>query len=290
MENRSARRSTRPSLHGAPFTAAFIAVCVLVFLAGFLSPSAYELIFLRFSQINAAVGAGEWWRLLTAAFLHSNPVHIVFNMWALLLFGPPLERRLGSLSFAALCFACAIWGGAAAYLLTDPRSGLVGASGAIFGVFGVWLYVSYLSRETPLGQEQFRSLVTLLAINAFISFAVPRVSWQGHAGGLAAGLLITALWRRLGARTTPLRRTLVAASAAAAAIAVVLLSPLPPGAVRRARAAGALAAPPAGDADRARFLATGNAAMTRACRRRASPPFTSSAVCPAPARPRTPSA
>jgi membrane associated rhomboid family serine protease len=202
-----------------------MAICVLVFLAGFVSRSVHQQIFIRFSQLNAAVGAGEWWRLLTAAFLHSSPAHIVFNLCALLVFGPPLERQLGSLAFGAMCFASAAWGGAAAYLLTDPRSGLVGASGAIFGVFGVWLYASYLSRTTPMGQAQFRSLMTLLAINAFLSFAVPRISWQGHAGGLAAGLLITAIWLRLGPRATSPQRAMVATVAAAVAIAIVLFHP-----------------------------------------------------------------
>jgi membrane associated rhomboid family serine protease len=202
-------------------------VCVIVFASGMLSRSVHQQIFLHFSQINAAVGAGEWWRILTAAFLHSSPAHIVFNMWALLLFGPPLERQLGALTFGSMCLACAAWGGAAAYLLTDPRSGLVGASAAIFGVFGVWLYASYLSRTTPMGHAQFRSLMTLLAINAFLSFAVPRISWQGHAGGLAAGVLIAAVWRQLGPRATAVQRTLVACAAAAIAIAVVLLNPIP---------------------------------------------------------------
>jgi membrane associated rhomboid family serine protease len=186
------------------------------------SRDAYLQIFLRFSQINAAVAAGEWWRLLTAAFLHSSPAHIIFNMWALLLFGPPLERQVGAVAFGAMCFASAAWGGAAAYLLTDPRSSLVGASGAIFGIFGVWLYASYLSRTTPMGRAQFRSLMSLLAINAFLSFAVPRISWQGHAGGLAAGIVIAALWRRIPGGTS-FQRALVAVVATAAAVAVVSL-------------------------------------------------------------------
>jgi membrane associated rhomboid family serine protease len=218
-------RSTRPSLRGAPFTASFITICALVFVAGLVSPSAQRQIFLRFSQINAAVAAGEWWRLLTSAFLHAGLAHIAFNMWALLLFGPPLERQLGAATFGTTCLACAAWGGAAAYVLTGPRSILVGASGAIFGVFGIWLYASYLSRETPMGQAQFRNLMTLLAINAFLSFAVPRISWQGHAGGLASGIAIAAAWRRLPRPSTPARRTLVAAAALATAIAVVLVPP-----------------------------------------------------------------
>jgi len=124
-----------------------------------------------------------------------------------------------------MCLACAAWGGVAAYLLTGPRTAQVGASAAIFGVFGIWLYASYLSRESPMGQAQFRSLMTQLAINAFLSFAIPRISWQGHAGGLAAGILIAAAWRRLPAPATSAQRALVATIAMAVAVAIVLLDP-----------------------------------------------------------------
>ena len=167
-------QSIRASVRGAPFTVSFMAICALVFLVGLVSPIAQREIFLRFSQINVAVGEGEWWRLFTSAFLHAGPAHIAFNMWALYQFGPPLERQIGTAAFAAMCLACAAWGGTAVYLLTGPRSAVVGASSAIFGVFGAWLYASYLSRETPMGQAQFRNLMNLLAINAFLSFAVPR--------------------------------------------------------------------------------------------------------------------
>jgi membrane associated rhomboid family serine protease len=211
------------SLRDAPFTAAFIGICTLLFVAGALSPPAQRAIFLHLAQFNAAISFGEWWRLFTSAFLHSSILHIGFNMYALLVFGPPLERPLGSLAFGMMCMASAAWGGAAAYFLTGPNTILVGASGAIFGVFGVWLYVSYLSRETPMGQEQFRSLMSLLAVNAFLSFAVPRISWQGHAGGLVAGIVVAGAWHRLPRPTTPARRTLVAAAIAVVPVVAVVL-------------------------------------------------------------------
>jgi membrane associated rhomboid family serine protease len=218
-------RTLFDSLRGAPFTAAFIGICSLLFVAGAMNPLAQRAIFLNLAQFNAAVTFGEWWRLFTSAFLHSSLLHIGFNMYALLQFGPPLERPLGSMAFGTMCMACAAWGGAAAYFLTGPNTVLVGASGAIFGVFGVWLYVSYLSRETPMGQEQFRSLMSLLAVNAVLSFAVPRISWQGHAGGLAAGIVVADVWRRLPRPTTSARRTLAAAAIAAIPVVAVLLRP-----------------------------------------------------------------
>jgi membrane associated rhomboid family serine protease len=218
-------RSQLASLRDAPFTASFIAICTLLFAAGMVSPLAQREIFVYLSQLNAAVAAGQWWRLFTSAFLHSSLMHIGFNMYALLLFGPPLERPIGSMAFGAMCLASAAWGGAAAYFLTSSNTILVGASGAIFGVFGVWLYVSYLSRETPMGEAQFRNLMGLLAINVFLSFAVPRISWQGHAGGLAAGIGIAAAWRRLPRPSTSARRALVAVAAAALAVVLVALRP-----------------------------------------------------------------
>jgi membrane associated rhomboid family serine protease len=216
---------TPSTLRGAPFTTVFMAICAVVFGAGLASVNAQQQIFLYFSQINLAVGAGQWWRIFTSAFLHSSPAHIAFNMWALYQFGPPLERQVGSLAFGAMCLACAAWGGATAYMLTGPRSALVGASGAIFGVFGIWLYASYLSRETPMGQARFRNLMTQLVINAVLSFTIPRISWQGHAGGLTSGILIAAVWRQLPQPATSLSRALVAAVAAAVAVAVVLVFP-----------------------------------------------------------------
>jgi membrane associated rhomboid family serine protease len=218
-------RSNRPSLQGAPFTASFMAICVVVFLAGLTSPANEQWIFIRFSHINAAVAAGQWWRLFTSAFLHGGAVHILFNMWALVIFGPPLERSIGSAAFGATVLACAAWGGTAAYLLAGPRYAAVGASGAIFGVFGVWLYASYLSRQTPMGQAQFRNLATQLAINAFLAISVPRISWQGHVGGLAAGIAIAAVWRRMRPPISQARRTQVAIAAAVLAVAVVLVVP-----------------------------------------------------------------
>ena len=216
-------RSNRPSLQGAPFTASFMAICVLVFLAGATSPAREQWIFIRFSHINAAVAAGQWWRLFTSAFLHGGAIHILFNMWALLLFGPPLERSIGSAAFGATLLACAAWGGSAAYLLAGPRYAAVGASGAIFGVFGVWLYASYLSRETPMGKAQFQSLMRLLVINALLALGVPRISWQGHVGGLVAGVAIAAAWHRLRPPISHAQRTQVAIAAAVLAVAVVFV-------------------------------------------------------------------
>jgi membrane associated rhomboid family serine protease len=123
---------------------------------------------------------GEWWRVLTAAFLHIGPVHLALNMLAVLVFGSELERQLGRWRFLTLYLLSALGGAAAIQLLGDPFRPVAGASTAIYGLLGA-LGVLMLVRRQDL-----RGLLTLLAINVFISF-LPGVSLLGHLGGLVVG-------------------------------------------------------------------------------------------------------
>jgi membrane associated rhomboid family serine protease len=123
---------------------------------------------------------GEWWRVLSAAFLHVGPLHLVMNMLALLVFGSELERQLGRWRFLVLYALSALGGAAAIQLFGEPRVPVAGASTAIYGLLG-GLGVLMLARRQDL-----RALLTLLAINVLISF-LPGVSLLGHLGGLVAG-------------------------------------------------------------------------------------------------------
>lgn len=124
----------------------------------------------------------EWWRVLTAAFLHIGPVHLAFNMLALLLFGSELERQLGWARYLAVYLVSALGGAVAIQLLGDPRVVVAGASAAIYGLLGALGVLMLASRQ------DVRGLLTLLAINVFISF-LPGISLLGHLGGLVAGAL-----------------------------------------------------------------------------------------------------
>ena len=130
--------------------------------------------------------AGEWWRPLTAAFLHIGPLHLVLNMLAVLVFGSELERQLGRWRFLALYLLSALGGAAAIQLFGDPLRPVAGASTAIYGLLGA-LGVLMIVRRQDL-----RGLLTLLAINVFISF-LPGVSLLGHLGGLVAGAATAAI-------------------------------------------------------------------------------------------------
>jgi len=138
-----------------------------------------------------AVANGEWWRLITGAFLHLGLLHIAFNMYALWLFGPIIEQMYGHVEFAVIYLLCAL-GGNVLTILVAPDVPALGASGAIFGLFGLAFIVSR-RRHLLLG-PQARAMLSrvgsLLVLNLIITFTLPFISWTGHVGGLAVGGLI----------------------------------------------------------------------------------------------------
>jgi membrane associated rhomboid family serine protease len=138
-----------------------------------------------------SVADGEWWRLITAAFLHLGVLHIVFNMYALWLFGPIIEQMYGHVEFAVIYVLCAL-GGNVLTILAAPDQAALGASGAIFGLFGLAFVVSR-RRHLLLGPEARAMLSrvgTLLVLNLIITFTIPAISWTGHVGGLVVGAVI----------------------------------------------------------------------------------------------------
>lgn len=185
------------SFQTVPVTMTLIVVNVAIFLLGFLSADLDSELIQRFALVSADKAAqfgveGEWWRILTSAFLHGSLAHILFNMYALYIFGPRLEMQVGSPAFAAMYLASAAAGGAASYTFGDSVS--IGASGAIFGLFGAWLFVAYRMRNSPGGRGLFNQLFVLLAINLALPLIIPNIDWRAHLGGLAGGLLIAWLW------------------------------------------------------------------------------------------------
>lgn len=125
------------------------------------------------------------WRMLTVAFVHStsSPFHLLFNMYALWLFGRMLEPLLGRWRFLAL-YLISGFGGSVAVLLLAPTSFVVGASGAVFGLFGAFFII-----QRRLGSSSMQ-LIVIIGINLVIGFVIPGISWQGHVGGLVAGSLV----------------------------------------------------------------------------------------------------
>jgi len=190
-----ARRTTAsPGFDTAPVTFTIIAIAAALFLIGFVSPDIRFQLFDLLQSDNRLIALGEWWRVLTAAFLHASLTHILFNMWALYIFGPRMETQVGSVPFAALYVASAAGGGAASYLFGPANQIAVGASGAIFGLFGAWIYVAWRLRATPGGRAMFNQLGVLLLINLALPLLIPNIDWRAHVGGLVTGAGIAALW------------------------------------------------------------------------------------------------
>jgi len=140
-------------------------------------------------RVGIGVDQGEYYRLITSAFLHDGLMHIGFNMFALWILGPQLERLLGRPRFVAL-YVASMLGGSFGVLLLSPNSPTIGASGAIFGLFGAIMVIQRKS-----GASIWQSgLGGVLLINLAFTFLVPGVSIGGHIGGLATGALIALLY------------------------------------------------------------------------------------------------
>lgn len=175
------------------------------------------------AQSNLAVAAGEWWRLFTPILLHATLLHIMFNMYALWILGPQIERGVGTWPFATAYLASAGIGGAFFFYLGDPAAAAVGASGAIFGLFGIWFNWAVRRRHTSHGRYLLNQIMVLLLINAAIPFLVRGIAWEAHLGGLIAGFLIGEAWSRVSGPNESRNRTLVALAFGLLAVVSVLI-------------------------------------------------------------------
>ncbi|HJY58631.1 MAG TPA: rhomboid family intramembrane serine protease [Streptosporangiaceae bacterium] len=187
---------------GAVVTWTLVAINVVVFLVTWVRPNIVtDLEMVGYATYGGVgpwhgVAAGEWYRLITSAFLAPATgqgglgiLDIVFNMWALIFVGPALEGLLGRLRFLAVYLLSAVGGGAMYYFLAPQNAPAVGASGAIFGLFGAWFVVSRRLRLDT------RGIVALIAINLALSFFWhTTIAWQAHIGGLLTGAVLTAAY------------------------------------------------------------------------------------------------
>lgn len=203
----------------APVTVGLITVTAAFYILGIVGFE--RVLFDYLAQINIAVSAGEWWRIFTAALLHGSFTHILFNMWALWVLGPQIERGVGAGPYLALYAASAAIGGAVYFHFGGPFDA-VGASGAIFGLFGVWLNWGMRRRHTAQGRAILSQMGVLLLVNAALPFVLPGIAWQAHVGGFIAGFLISEIWSHIRGPKTNLYRTLVGVGVAVIAVISVL--------------------------------------------------------------------
>jgi membrane associated rhomboid family serine protease len=183
---------TRMTGSGAPVvTYSIIAICVAVFIVQTFGdllglPVTNALRYAGLYSYPAAVGgAFEPWRMFTSIFVHANVLHLLLNMYTLWVFGSALEPMLGRARYLTLFLISGFAGSLGALLIASPIVPVVGASGAIFGLFGAFLII-----QRRLGGNATQMLV-LLAINLGIGFLPGfNIAWQAHVGGLVGGFLV----------------------------------------------------------------------------------------------------
>ncbi len=195
---------------GIPLTYLVLGITVVVSLAA-LTPDGTG-IFDALSLDKSAVAGGQWWRLASVVLLHANLIHLFFNMYALFLVGPLVERIYGPLTFAAMYLACGFAASAASFALGDPTAVSVGASGAIFGLFGV-LFAAFRAHAPELDRRS-RALVGQIGLLIVVNLAIGlgaggAIDNMAHVGGLVAGLWL-GFWLVPG--RVPTRRTSTSAA------------------------------------------------------------------------------
>ena len=188
----------RPSpLRRAPAVIFFIVVNILVFLLE-ISHGEWTrpLTLHRLGALEPAfvLANREYWRLLTALFLHADIVHLLFNLFALYVLGPPLERAIGAARFTA-CFLLSGIGSTGGVLLLwmvglTQATQLVGASGSIMGIVGGWAAFLLLHRDAPLARQRLSNVIMIIVIQVVFDFSTPQVSMGAHLCGLLTGFLL----------------------------------------------------------------------------------------------------
>ena len=144
--------------------------------------------------LGTLVRDGQWWRIFTAGFLHGGALHILFNMFALWQVGHLSELVFGGPRMAMIYFFSMLTSGLAVTFI-DPNDATVGASGAIFGLFGALAAAGL--RLGPPGRDLVRQCVGVIVLNLILGFTLPHISNSGHVGGLAGGFVSGfALFRR----------------------------------------------------------------------------------------------
>jgi rhomboid protease GluP len=148
----------------------------------------------------AVVVQGEYWRLFTALFLHGGLLHLGFNLFALYVLGPPLERSIGTMRFVACYLISGLASGAGVIGLTliglvQPAQ-LIGASGSIMGIVGAWAGFLMRHRHAPHAKQRLANIVMIVAIQIAFDLSTPQVSMSAHLCGLVAGFLLGLIMAR----------------------------------------------------------------------------------------------
>lgn len=192
----------------APATLVIAAICIAVFVVKLLVDATGVGRIAYYSQAASVLGvlSGRWWTLITATFMHGSALHLLCNLISLYWMGVTLERLFKTPRLVALFLASGIAGNLTYIAIKVAQAqgynyAAVGASGAIFGMFGAYAVIALIETRRPVllprqaARAQLNSMVGLLAINVMISLS-PGIAWEAHLGGLLVGTAMGALMYR----------------------------------------------------------------------------------------------
>jgi len=192
----TAFRQDRKLLRSAPAVLVFVALNLIAFLIEILNGGWSDQTLYRLGSVEqySILFLGQYWRLLTALFLHAGPVHLLFNLFALYILGVPLEKAIGPLRFCICYLFAGVGSTAGVVLLTrlglTHTSLLVGASGAIMGVVGAWAGFLLLNRQVPMAKQRLTNILLIVLIQIAFDLSTPQVSMAAHMCGLFTGLVM----------------------------------------------------------------------------------------------------
>ena len=143
--------------------------------------------------INLYISEGQWWRLITPIFLHQSFTHLLFNGFSLAIFGPTLEKYLGTFKFILFFLSTGLIANIATFFLNPLTYIHTGASGSIFGIIGFFLHIA-LFKKNDLSATEVNTIYTLTGIAVIMTFIQPNINIIGHLAGLLIGLVLTPLF------------------------------------------------------------------------------------------------
>src|SRR5205823_9844017 len=147
----------------------------------------------RFAMVPGLVANGEYYRLITAMFLHLSILHILFNGWALLIFGRFVEQTLGRVAFVVVFLVGGLCGSVARYLFSPPNVASAGASGAIVALFGAFIAYNFRRRESAMSRANLQSALPTIGLNHLLTLGHRQTDWPAHPARPGRGRLLGAV-------------------------------------------------------------------------------------------------
>ncbi|PLS01400.1 rhomboid family intramembrane serine protease [Neobacillus cucumis] len=175
-----------------PMVSIIVTIHLVLYLLTILPIFPNNWFFENFSGVNLYIMEGEVWRLITPTFMHSGFSHMLFNSFSLILFGPALERMLGSGKFLFVYLFSGFIANLATLLLEPLTYTHVGSSGAIFGLFGYYIAI-IIFRKRMMSQQNSQIILVLCAVSLIMTFLQPNINVSAHLFGLLGGFLVGAI-------------------------------------------------------------------------------------------------